>query len=160
MSKKKQKVEFRYYEIPNNEMVLALLGEEWRRRYCHEGTGYVTLDNQSCPFEPNMVVIIPPNLPHTTNSEMGTQSYWEWMYFDIGKCLNNIYKEMQTKLTTAASSGDLSTLPDILLMQDNAFQKNAMMRLNIISTPFARAITLILRNSMYQRDKNHACILI
>ena len=30
------------------------------------------------------------------------------------------------KLTTAATSGDLSTLPDILLMQDNAFQKNVI----------------------------------
>lgn len=34
--------------------------------------------------------------------------------------------DLQTKLTTAATSGDLSTLPDIILMQDNAFQKNVM----------------------------------
>ena len=32
------------------------------------------------------------------------------------------WEDVQTLLTTAASSGDLSTLPDILLMQDNAFQ--------------------------------------
>jgi len=31
---------------------------------------------------------------------------------------------VQTKLTTIASSGDLSGLPDIILLQDNAFQKN------------------------------------
>ncbi|HOO29135.1 MAG TPA: extracellular solute-binding protein, partial [Lachnospiraceae bacterium] len=36
------------------------------------------------------------------------------------------WSDLQTKLTTAASSGDLSTLPDILLMQDNAFQKNVI----------------------------------
>ncbi|MDK2786855.1 MAG: lactose/L-arabinose transport system substrate-binding protein [Epulopiscium sp.] len=36
------------------------------------------------------------------------------------------WQDIQTKLTTAATSGDLSTLPDILLMQDNAFQKNVM----------------------------------
>ncbi len=34
------------------------------------------------------------------------------------------WEDVQTKITTAASSGDLSTLPDIFLMQDNAFQKN------------------------------------
>jgi lactose/L-arabinose transport system substrate-binding protein len=34
------------------------------------------------------------------------------------------WDDVQTKITTAASSGDLSTLPDIFLMQDNAFQKN------------------------------------
>ena len=36
------------------------------------------------------------------------------------------WEDIQTRLTTAATSGDLSTLPDIFLMQDNAFQKNVM----------------------------------
>ncbi len=36
------------------------------------------------------------------------------------------WEDIQTKLTTAASSGDLSTLPDIMLLQDNAFQKNVI----------------------------------
>lgn len=34
--------------------------------------------------------------------------------------------DVQTKLTTAATSGNLDSLPDILLMQDNAFQKNVL----------------------------------
>ncbi|WP_099469237.1 ABC transporter substrate-binding protein [Konateibacter massiliensis] len=36
------------------------------------------------------------------------------------------WADIQTKLTTAATSGQLDTLPDILLMQDGAFQKNVM----------------------------------
>lgn len=36
------------------------------------------------------------------------------------------WDDVQTKLTTAATSNNLDTLPDILLMQDNAFQKNAI----------------------------------
>lgn len=36
------------------------------------------------------------------------------------------WEDVQTKLTTAATSGALDTLPDILLMQDNAFQKNVI----------------------------------
>ena len=36
------------------------------------------------------------------------------------------WEDIQTKITTAATSNDLSTLPDILLMQDNAFQKNVI----------------------------------
>ena len=36
------------------------------------------------------------------------------------------WDDVQKKLTTAATSGDLSTLPDIFLMQDNAFQKNVI----------------------------------
>lgn len=31
--------------------------------------------------------------------------------------------DIETKITTAVNAGDLSTLPDILLMQDNSFQK-------------------------------------
>ncbi|MEG0961281.1 MAG: extracellular solute-binding protein [Lachnospiraceae bacterium] len=36
------------------------------------------------------------------------------------------WEDIQTKLTTAATSGKYDTLPDILLMQDNAFQKNVI----------------------------------
>jgi len=36
------------------------------------------------------------------------------------------WPDIQTKLITAASSGNLNTLPDIFLMQDNAFQKNVI----------------------------------
>jgi len=36
------------------------------------------------------------------------------------------WQDIQTKLTTAATSGDLASLPDIFLMQDNAFQKNVI----------------------------------
>lgn len=36
------------------------------------------------------------------------------------------WDDIQTKVTTAATSNDLSTLPDIFLMQDNAFQKNVI----------------------------------
>ena len=36
------------------------------------------------------------------------------------------WADVQTKLTTAATSGNLDSLPDILLMQDNAFQKNVL----------------------------------
>jgi AraC-like DNA-binding protein len=110
MLRRKKKVEFRYYEIPENEIVLALLGEDWIREYgndidslhfhnylevgyCHEGNGRVTIDNQIHPYKTNMFSIIPPNMCHITNSECGTKSYWEWMYFDIEQYLSNIYKD-------------------------------------------------------------------
>lgn len=37
----------------------------------------------------------------------------------------NVYSDIETKLITAATSGDLSTLPDIFLMQDYSYHKNA-----------------------------------
>ena len=36
----------------------------------------------------------------------------------------NVYSDIETKLITAATSGDYSTLPDIFLMQDYSFHKN------------------------------------
>ena len=36
------------------------------------------------------------------------------------------WEDIQTKVTTASSSSQLNMLPDILLMQDNAFQKNVI----------------------------------
>lgn len=36
------------------------------------------------------------------------------------------WNDIQTKLTTAGMAGDYSTMPDIFLCQDNAFQKNVM----------------------------------
>ncbi len=36
------------------------------------------------------------------------------------------WEDLQTKLTTAATSGNMDTLPDIFLCQDNAFQKYVM----------------------------------
>ena len=36
--RKKETVELRFYEIPQGEPVLALLGEEWNRVYGHDSS--------------------------------------------------------------------------------------------------------------------------
>ena len=36
----------------------------------------------------------------------------------------NVYSDIETKLITAATSGDYSTLPDIFLMQDYSYHKD------------------------------------
>lgn len=42
------------------------------------------------------------------------------------KVIETPWDDIQTKLTTAATSNQLDSLPDILLMQDGAFQKNVI----------------------------------
>lgn len=42
------------------------------------------------------------------------------------KVVETPWDDVQTKLTTAVTSQQLDTLPDIFLMQDNAFQKNVL----------------------------------
>lgn len=108
MAKQREKVEFRYYEIPEDDVVLALLGEDWIREYgkqikclhfhnhmeigyCHWGTGEVVLGQEHLPFSDHSVMIIPPRLPHTTNSSEGTKGYWEWMYIDLEKIISDAH---------------------------------------------------------------------
>ena len=108
--KKKDKVELRYYDIPQKEGVLALTGEEWVREYgqgvdylhfhnlmeigiCRDGCGELVLDKKTELFRPGMISVIPRNYPHTTNSERGTKSYWEYLFLDPGTLLREHFGE-------------------------------------------------------------------
>ena len=103
-SKKKDKVELRYYDVPQKEGVIALSGDDWVREYgdgidflhfhnlmeigiCHFGTGDLVLDKKIERFSPGMVSVIPRNYPHTTNSDPGTRAYWEYLFVDPGMIL-------------------------------------------------------------------------
>ncbi len=109
MAKQKERVEFRYYEIPEDEPVLALLGKDWIREYgkhikylhfhnlmeigyCHWGTGEVILGQEHIAFFGGSLMIVPPRLPHTTNSEKGTKGFWEWMYIDLQNIISDVYR--------------------------------------------------------------------
>ncbi|MGL5434043.1 MAG: helix-turn-helix domain-containing protein [Lachnospiraceae bacterium] len=108
MQKRRVKIEFRYYEMPEKELVLALLGDEWIRPYgegidylhfhnfmeigiCHQGHGEIILDETHCEFGAGRIVLIPPNLPHTTNCTEGTTAFWEWLYLDMDTVLEEMY---------------------------------------------------------------------
>ena len=107
--KKKDTIELRFYEIPQNEYVLALLGENWIRDYghdevhlhfhnlmeigvCRNGTGKLILDEEQRPYQPAMVSIIPNNYPHVTisNTKEGP-SYWEYLFFDPAQIIAEMY---------------------------------------------------------------------
>ena len=79
MAAKKKEIEFRYYEIPQNEPCIALLGEAWVRPYgmdslhfhnymeigfCYDGIGELVLDEQTIPYKQGMFTVIPKNFPH------------------------------------------------------------------------------------------------
>ena len=114
---KRQRLEFRFYAIPQNEYVLALLGDSWRRVYghdvqylhfhnlmeigiCHEGRGVLTLDTRDCAYTGGMISVIPANCPHHTRSE--GEDFWEYLYLDPAQILRELYpnskKEQEEKL--------------------------------------------------------------
>lgn len=98
--RKKPKMEFRYYKMPAGSPILALLGEKWIQSYgrdvnflhfhnyleigyCHEGQGEFVLGEQALRFTGNQFSVIPRNYPHTTNSDQGTISRWEYLFVDV-----------------------------------------------------------------------------
>lgn len=109
--KKKDTIELRFYEIPQNEYVLALLGESWIRDYghdenslhfhnlmeigvCRSGTGELVLDEEKFPYQSAMVSIIPHNYPHVTisNTKEGP-SFWEYLFFDPMQMVAEMYPD-------------------------------------------------------------------
>lgn len=114
--KKREQLEFRFYEIPRDEGVLALYGDEWRRcygagiatlhfhnlmevGYCREGEGTMILDEREIRFRPGMFTVIPHNYPHTTNSDPGTEGYWEYLFFEPEHVLQEMYQGNQVLRT-------------------------------------------------------------
>ena len=112
--KKKDTIELRFYEIPQNEYVLALLGENWIRDYghdevhlhfhnlmeigvCRNGTGKLILDEEQRPYQPAMVSIIPNNYPHVTisNTKEGPLFLHEWENHNLAFLVRQIMEEMR-----------------------------------------------------------------
>ena len=110
VGKRKKQIQFRYYEIPQNQPLMALLGESWIRPYgegidclhfhnymeigfCYDGQGDLVLDERIVKYKPDMFSIIPKNFPHTTNSENGSLSRWEYIFIDVENFLHEIYRD-------------------------------------------------------------------
>ena len=95
--KKRERLEFRFYEIPAGESALALFGEQWTGTYghtdicmhfhnlfeigyCHHGRGLLVLGEKEHVYEDGMLSAIPANYPHITVSE--DEDSWEFLFLD------------------------------------------------------------------------------
>ena len=91
---------FRYYQMPAGSPILALLGQKWIQHYgenidylhfhnyleigfCYEGQGRMLLGEEEVRFSGREFSVIPPNYPHTTDSDLGTVSRWEYLFVDV-----------------------------------------------------------------------------
>ncbi len=112
MAKHKKQIEYRYYEIPSEHYVLALLGESWVQNYgavtenllhfhnymeigyCYWGNGKLTIEESSVNYKGGIITIIPENIPHETRSYNDGICKWEYLFIDIDGFIRN---EMQFK---------------------------------------------------------------
>lgn len=113
MSKrKKEPAEFRFYEIPNNEPVLALTGNQWIQvygeninnlhfhnlleiGYCYYGQGNLVIDEDCYRFDEEMISCIPENFLHVTKSDDGILAYWEFLYINPAEILKGCQRSSQ-----------------------------------------------------------------
>lgn len=108
-------IEYRYYDMPPNEPVLALIGDGWKRRYgdgipylhfhnileigmCHYGKGTLVYDVMEDAlverrYKDGALSIIPHNVPHTTNSAQDSVCYWEYLFIDVENFLSEFYEQ-------------------------------------------------------------------
>ena len=101
-------MELRFYEVPQGDSVLALLGESWDRVYghdvitphfhnlmeigvCRRGLGDMVMDTELWRYETGMVTIIPENYPHTTISAGEDTNFWEYLFFDPKEIITELY---------------------------------------------------------------------
>lgn len=113
--KKKNKIEFRYYDLPQDAPLLARMGEEWKIvygnngddkhfhnlleiGYCHYGDGKLILGEEERTFTGGMVSVIPPNYLHHTVSSNEEIAYWEYLFVDVEKFLSDYYKDNIEKI--------------------------------------------------------------
>lgn len=114
MARKKQRLEFRYYDIPAGEYVLPKLGKGWEIEYgkeygrqqhfhnyleigyCYHGKGELIIEDRVYNYGDKMFTIIPENVPHTTISAPGNVCKWEFLFVDVKAFVRD---EMNTDLS-------------------------------------------------------------
>ena len=104
----KESIEFRYYEIPSDMPLIALLGEEWIRMYgedamhfhncleigyCYYGQGNMYFGKREEPYGPGCITIVPKNFPHHTQQTDEPPNRWEYMFVDLERFLNYAFPD-------------------------------------------------------------------
>ena len=106
--KKKDTMEFRFYQIPQGEPALVLYGESWVRVYGHDefhlhfhnlteigicryGDGDMYLDNDVCRYQNGTLTVIPENFPHITVSDGENANFWEYVFFDMKSIVEELF---------------------------------------------------------------------
>ncbi len=106
--KKRDKIEFRFYELPQSECVLPLMGDRWVGIYghkdrpndlhfhnlfefgfCRQGNGNLILGEKQYDYHGEMLSLIPANYPHNTVSD--GVSFWEYLFFDTAMLIRDMF---------------------------------------------------------------------
>ena len=103
--KKKQEIEFQYYEIPPGERLLAVSGREldvaankqhfhnlMEIGYCESGSGEIMFHGKKMPYRQGIVTVVPPNFPHAVYAAQNRQE-WEYLFINPERILAESYPD-------------------------------------------------------------------
>ena len=125
--KKKEGMELRFYEIPQGEAALILIGDTWVRVYGHEetklhfhnlmeigicryGDGEMWLDEEKRQYESGTITVLPQNFPHVTISAGEEPNFWEYIFLDRKQIVRELYPDnpvYQNEIVETLSKGPL-----------------------------------------------------
>lgn len=105
---------FRYYDLPANFPVIALLGEGWRSTpdpitrlhfhncveigFLYEGACKLIFEGEQLAIHSPAVTIVPPNKPHYTQAYPDSVCQWNWIYVDPVRLLSNLSPRQMNEL--------------------------------------------------------------
>lgn len=157
---KKETMEFRFYEVPQNEYVLPLLGEKWICDYgpdesklhfhnlmeigfCRNGQGKLILDDDELFYQPGMLSIIPHHFPHVTVSDTDAgPSYWEYLFLDPVQIMEELYPD--NELYQRELLGQMNRKAILLQKDENA--------------ELALIVNLIMEKTRWRRPYYKECV--
>ena len=135
--RKKDTMEFRFYELPQGESALVLCGESWKRVYgheefhlhfhnlleigiCREGDGNMYLDEDIYQYHDGDITFIPENFPHVTVSYGEVVNFWEYIFIDIHSVIEEMFPN------NAAFQNEAVTTISKKAFMTNVYQSPAM----------------------------------
>lgn len=127
-------VQYRYYEMPQDSPVLALLGSGWYRTYgkendplhfhnyleigyCYDGCGKIIFRDNELPYRSGSFSIIPANVTHDTRAEGQAKNRWEYLFIDVETFLNATYESEPSKAKQLIAL--IKREPRLLLNEDH-----------------------------------------
>lgn len=178
--KQKEKVEFRFYEIPQNEPLLALMGDKWKQiygrdidylhfhnlleiGYCYYGEGDLVLDTNCYRFSREIFTIIPKNILHTTVSDHNHIAFWEFLFIDVEQTLGEYFKdnpilvdELQKRINKKASLLRISDNPEAANLIQLIFKEMKAKKEFYLENVKLMLINLLLIIARMNQEKSHS----
>jgi AraC-like DNA-binding protein len=187
--RKKPQIEFRYYKMPEDSHMMALLGEKWVRSYgegidylhfhnyleigyCYEGQGTMTIGENDFRFSGEQFAIIPQNCLHTTTSDPGTISKWEYLYIDVDAIIQELYpnggnkkkiEQMVSRINAKAVFYEAADRPemaekirrilDVMRDKDEFYKEEAKELVSVFLISIARENPVELKETKYEEEK-------